>query len=95
MSQTYESRLRALETEIELSRRKRSDECDKALVILSKITPEHVELLSPIVPEIALLRDVTKEVLMNDDKVYDTIVSIVNRLNDYLEKQLTLYEGNI
>lgn len=95
MSQTYESRLRALETEIELSRRKRSDECDKALVILRKITPEHVELLSPIVPEIASLSNVTKEVLMNDDKVYNTIVSIVNRLNDYLEKQLTLYEGNI
>ena len=87
-------RLKYIETEIEISQRRRKEEAEKAVKALSKISAEDIEMLDCIVP---MLKFVVKysedDILKNANGEINNIQRVTDELRNYLEDRLTYYEN--
>lgn len=90
------SRLQNLETEVKLIQRRQEEEAAKAESALKRITPQQVELLKGVVPEIAVVVNYTAEdILANNNGEVNMIRSVFSRMINYVSSRLEYYEAGL
>ena len=89
-------RLQRIETELEITQRKRKEEAEKAARVLSSIDPKDVDMLSSIVPALKVVVKYSEgDILKNANGEIDFIRQVTKQLREYLEERLSYYEGKL
>ena len=86
----------SLDAEIRLNLRKREEESKKIETALNNISSEAVELLLPIVPDIAVIKSYTaSEIAENKNNEIEKIKNVYDKLSSYISERLDYYEAEL
>lgn len=89
-------RLNRLRTELEVDKRRRTEEIQKIKSALSEIDKEDVELLDSVVPGLKVIVNYSIEDLRsNSNGELDNIKSVADTLRSFIEQRLSYYEEEV
>lgn len=89
-------RLNRLRTELEVDKRRRTEEIQKIKSALSEIDKEDIELLDSVVPGLKVIVNYSIEDLRsNSNGELDNIKSVADTLRSFIEQRLSYYEEEV
>lgn len=89
-------RLNRLRTELEVDKRRRTEEIQKIKSALSEIDKEDIELLDSVVPGLKVIVNYSIEDLRsNSNEELDNIKSVADTLRSFIEQRLSYYEEEV
>lgn len=98
MSESFENireRLEKLKIQVAVNEEKTKSSLQELQEFLDSMDSNFIETLSDVVPDIAVLKDLTAEKVQQNEHIGDSLVNIVDTLKSYLERELSNYEGMI
>lgn len=98
MSENFEdihARLEKLKIQVAINEEKTKSSLQELQEFLQSIDENFITTLSSIVPDIAILNDLSIEKIQQDSQLGDKLAELIDTLKSYLERELSSYEGMI
>ena len=89
------ARLEKLKIQVAINEEKTKSSLQELQEFLQSIDENFITTLSSIVPDIAILNDLSIEKIQQDSQLGDKLAELIDTLKSYLERELSSYEGMI
>lgn len=94
--QDLDKRLRALETELEISKRRRASIAKSVHKALSSLSEPQIALLQTVNPAIAVVAKYTEDAIFrNENQELQTIIDVTKQLTEFADRRLHYFEDQL